>query len=43
MDSNYVRWRLTQVMGVSQQSSFPVLFNYRFPVVREDLVVDMVI
>ena len=31
VDSNYVRWRLAQVMGVCQQSSFPVLFNYRFP------------
>ena len=31
IDSDYVRWRLAQKLGIAQQSSYPILFNCRFP------------
>ena len=30
VQSDYARWRLSQVLGVPQSTSFPVLFSYRF-------------
>ena len=31
VESDYVRWRLAKELGVAQQSTYPVLFNFRFP------------
>ena len=30
VDSDYARWRLSQVLGVPQSTTFPILFCYRF-------------
>ena len=31
VESEYVRWRVAQKLGICQESTFPVLFDYRFP------------
>jgi hypothetical protein len=31
INSPYVTWRLAQRLGVTQQFTYPILFNYRFP------------
>ena len=31
VDSNYARWRLAQILGVTEAHTYPVLFQYRFP------------
>ena len=31
INCQYVKWRLAQKLGVTSKSTFPILFNYRFP------------
>ena len=31
VESDYARWRLAQIMGVTQKTTYPILFNYHFP------------
>ena len=31
VEGDYSRWRLSQVLGVTQHSTYPILFNYRVP------------
>jgi uncharacterized C2H2 Zn-finger protein len=36
--SPYTRWRLAQVLGVTQQETYPVLWHYSFPGSRTSMV-----
>ena len=31
VESDYARWRLAQIMGVTQKTTHPIQFNYHFP------------
>ena len=36
--SEYTRWRLAQVLGVTQQNTYPILYNYHFPCSRSSFL-----
>ena len=38
VESSYVRWRLSQALGVTHSDTYPILFNYRYRFSKSSVV-----